>query len=818
MSRKEERKASRVAKKQRKNEYYQNRNRPGRTTQDAPKTGNASGPAKKTQPSSGRVSQIQPPRQHLLKSHAPTPASTSVSSNKRPHSQQSLAESDEEIFSESDAHQSEEEGEEDVFISEAEADDDSFMTMIDQAFASGKLTKKGLVEKDSIKKSLAKRDRSTVAKTDESDEEDFEDDDLLSSPESGSEGARDDEVPRKQETNKKKAESIHVAPVAGHETRPMGSVSFATDEDAVKLLKRIQSLANKLSASNLIPIANELEGLLRDHRRKVVIELFTSTVIGSIVKPGGNLLDSFALNFAAISYIVYHIAGVEFGAHLVERLVETIDELYDRVKSTGAVESESAVDTDGTRLGETEERGSLERSLVNCMNFCSFLYDLQLISSSLICDLIRRSAERLEEVDVEMILKLFKTCGMQIKRDDPDFMKTISAEMNQRVAQLPKAQQTSRLRFMMETIGDLKDSKRKLASAMAVELEPIKKMLKNFLAQKVVSKLEPLRITLDDIHNIKTKGKWWRLGSPWHPDSKPSSLHPAEDNRALVSLREQNAELAKVERLAKEQRMNTEVRRAIFSALMTSDDYMDAFERLIGMKLTGRQERDIVLVLIHCCGQERQFNPFYAQLAGKLVSYRQSFTVTLQYTLWDCLKQMGDYPLRKLANIAKLYGMLIGQQCLPLAVLRKATFVRLGDREQIFWQLLFMTVFTRVFSDDELASIGQTLTDAIETGVATSADSSTKPDKDDRKRVRMLTKNLDMTEFDDDFFASRGNGAVAGPRTMSPEKLEECKSLQSGLILFLDTHFVKCSEFPFADGVDLCRRRARLMKRSLGQE
>lgn len=38
---------------------------------------------------------------------------------------------------------------------------------------------------------------------------------------------------------------------------------------------------------------------------------------------------------------------------------------------------------------------------------------------------------------------------------------------------------------------------------------------------------------------------------------------------------------AKVLKLARKQRMNTEVRRNIFCVIMTSEDYLDAFEKLI---------------------------------------------------------------------------------------------------------------------------------------------------------------------------------------------------------------------------------------------
>lgn len=117
---------------------------------------------------------------------------------------------------------------------------------------------------------------------------------------------------------------------------------------------------------------------------------------------------------------------------------------------------------------------------------------------------------------------------------------------------------------------------------------------------------------------------------------------------------------AKVLELARKQRMNTDVRRNIFCVLMTSEDYLDAFEKLLRfgstfslsfffvcfffahrflrdllfqcfcfprLGLKGQQERDIVHVLLDCCLQEKTFNGFYAVLAEKFCSHDRRFQV-----------------------------------------------------------------------------------------------------------------------------------------------------------------------------------------------
>ena len=48
-------------------------------------------------------------------------------------------------------------------------------------------------------------------------------------------------------------------------------------------------------------------------------------------------------------------------------------------------------------------------------------------------------------------------------------------------------------------------------------------------------------------------------------------------------------EAQKMLQLAASQRMNTDARRAIFCIIMSGEDYLDAFEKLLRLALAGRQ-------------------------------------------------------------------------------------------------------------------------------------------------------------------------------------------------------------------------------------
>jgi nucleolar MIF4G domain-containing protein 1 len=149
--------------------------------------------------------------------------------------------------------------------------------------------------------------------------------------------------------------------------------------------------------------------------------------------------------------------------------------------------------------------------------------------------------------------------------------------------------------------------------------------------------------------------------------------------------------------------MNTDVKKAVFQAIVSAEDYVQAFENVTRLGLKKQQEREIVKVLIHCCVNEKKlFNKFYGLLASRLCKYDpQSFKYSFKYTLWDYLKSLQNYDLRQIANLAKLFGMLFGAGDLPLHFLKVLDFSNLEDGgktltkpQQLFLYLAFDELFT----------------------------------------------------------------------------------------------------------------------------
>nr|GMD41291.1 nucleolar MIF4G domain-containing protein 1 [Ipomoea batatas] len=155
-------------------------------------------------------------------------------------------------------------------------------------------------------------------------------------------------------------------------------------------------------------------------------------------------------------------------------------------------------------------------------------------------------------------------------------------------------------------------------------------------------------------------------------------------------------ETQKMLQLAATQRMNTDARRAIFCVIMSGEDYIDAFEKLLRLDLPGKQDREIMRVLLECCLQEKVFNKYYCALASKLCSHDKNHKFTLQYCLWDHFKEVESMELMRSMHLSKFVAEMLASYTLSLSVLK---VVDLGDVTQLtpkrtmHFRMLFEAIF-----------------------------------------------------------------------------------------------------------------------------
>jgi len=188
-------------------------------------------------------------------------------------------------------------------------------------------------------------------------------------------------------------------------------------------------------------------------------------------------------------------------------------------------------------------------------------------------------------------------------------------------------------------------------------------------------------------------GLWWSLGDAMHDET--STYGGGAVQVPIVP--------PELEALALSMNMNTAVRKAVFYVLLTSNDFLDAFDKLVKLSLSAKQGRQIILVVIDCAIAEKVFNPFYLHLATKLLTSSRPHRTAFRYAMWDRFRMLSSMSSSERLNLAKLLGYCVGSGAVSLAVVKAAEFGSLTRSQLLFFRIVFTIVFLN-FSSSEVST------------------------------------------------------------------------------------------------------------------
>ena len=510
----------------------------------------------------------------------------------------------------------------------------------------------------------------------------------------------------------------------------MTEVDDTGSPEYILLKKVMNGLANRLSETNLEASIRELCSLYTSHPRSRVNKMLTDTLLALCVSKT-QVMKAIVPVYAALvagSHFGGGGSGGGMGAYVLERVCREYDATRKKLEELGGREEEE----------EEGEEERLARELDNLVLILGYLYAFDLVACGLIYELIRELVAKLGERDVELLLLLLRTAGHQLRGDDPAALKDIVLAVQERASEVIEGGRegegmNARVRHMLETINDLKNNKKRQAQLQELEktqrLKKVVQRARNSSSSSSSSSRkgggDTLHLTWADIRASDERGRWWRVGASWTGTQSPNQGEEEEEERkgkskssggrkSSSSSATDKTLQAKITKLAAKQRMNTDVRRAIFASVMTASDYQDAFERLMRLNLTDQQEREVVRVLVDCAGQEKGYNPFYAYLAGRLCEYHDKYKFTLQLTYWDIFKLLDEegagfaspaVPKKggagaagrgavspqhhRAVNLAKTLCHLIAKGWLSLSVLKVVDVAGLGEGGGVFFRAFF---------------------------------------------------------------------------------------------------------------------------------
>uniref|UniRef100_A0A3B3BCT6 Nucleolar protein with MIF4G domain 1 n=1 Tax=Oryzias melastigma TaxID=30732 RepID=A0A3B3BCT6_ORYME len=414
-----------------------------------------------------------------------------------------------------------------------------------------------------------------------------------------------------------------------------------------KLRRNIKGLLNRLSEPNMGFICNQLNELFMSYSRKDMNDTLTEVLLAACVTTT-LMPDRLVMEHVLLVSILHHSVGLEVGAHFLETVVRRFDEVY-----------------------KTSSEG---KECDNLVAIVAHLYN-------------------------------FQNVGFALRKDDPLALKELISEAQRKANDTKsKFQDQTRVRFMLETMLALKNNDiRKIPGYDPEPVERLKKLQRTLIHRSSGGSDVKLRVSLENLLAAEQVGRWWIVGSSW---SGAPMISKQEDPTAKHSSAEGRFS-AKVLELARKQRMNTEVRRNIFCVLMTSEDYLDAFEKLLRMGLKDKQEREIVHVLMDCCLQEKTFNAFYAVLGEKFCSHDRRFQMTFQFSLWDKFRELSSLSSSTFNNLVQLVTHFLQKKSLSLSILKVIEFGELDKPTVRFLRQVLTKLLNNTDLEDLAAIFGR---------------------------------------------------------------------------------------------------------------
>ncbi|XP_047619216.1 nucleolar MIF4G domain-containing protein 1 isoform X3 [Phacochoerus africanus] len=342
-----------------------------------------------------------------------------------------------------------------------------------------------------------------------------------------------------------------------HVRRAEETVDAQRKEVLERLKKQVKGLMNRLSEPNVASISGQLEELYMAHSRKDMSDTVTDVLL-SACAPAEAMPSRLLMEHVLLVSILHRTVGIEVGAHFLEAVVRRFDDVY--------------------------RSGREGKECDNLLTIIAHLYNFHVVQACLIFDVLRKLVGTFTEKDIELILLMLRNVGFSLRKDDALSLKELITETQARASEAGgRFRDQTRVRFMLETLLALKNNDvRKIPGYDPEPVERLRKLQRALVRGAGSGTETQLRVSWDSVLNAERTGRWWIVGSAWSGAPMIDGGQQKTPPKPLTG-----TVSAKILELARKQRMNTDIRRNIFCTIMTSEDFLDAFEKLLKRRCGG---------------------------------------------------------------------------------------------------------------------------------------------------------------------------------------------------------------------------------------
>ena len=322
------------------------------------------------------------------------------------------------------------------------------------------------------------------------------------------------------------------------------------------------------------------------------------------------------------------------------------------------------------------------------------LYIFENINSVFIYDLIKYLIDNFNENNSEYLLLLLSYTGINIRKENPTNLKDIVTLINKKYNDIKitnNSTETEKIKYIIDMINDIKQNKY-LKFNLQEKFNFFKELIKknksesNVLNDKLeidfskIIKLPYQQIFSDEVISNTEKIE--------------EIVNLSTDDLIIKETKEDSKTNAQLNLAMKNMGISTKLKKMIFTNIATSTGVNDAFERLNRLNLNKEQKREIVKMIIKLCIEEPSYNPFYELLMEKLLNFDKDNKYTFHYCIWDYMKIIENFKIKKIHNLSKLIANLLIKEKISMPVLLQFKFEEDKNENKIFVNMVLNKYFT----------------------------------------------------------------------------------------------------------------------------
>ena len=172
-----------------------------------------------------------------------------------------------------------------------------------------------------------------------------------------------------------------------------------------------------------------------------------------------------------------------------------------------------------------------------------------------------------------------------VRKEDPAALKTLIINTHAKArdgGDALEAEGGSRIKFVLETLANVKNNNLNgmKSNPGFVDHERDQNCQKRIRSVTGNVQLEPMsKIGISDVKAIAENGRWWQVGA--------AVVVKRNDKGEEIEMQKITDVSEKMVKTAKKLRFNTDNKRSIFYLFNTCEDFIDASNKIFGMRLKG---------------------------------------------------------------------------------------------------------------------------------------------------------------------------------------------------------------------------------------